>query len=148
MIETFGPVRQLVDRGRAHYRNLALGCYAVALALAGITAYVSGWSFYRAGPMVLVGLLAGVGAIYHAWYRRLRWSRHPVLIALETDPAEIIDAIVTNGAGLGALGNDRFVTISISGAAIMLTVHRRELPAIAAALRAHCPSAELIGFPP
>ncbi len=145
--ESLRLLRFHIDRGRHTYRNFAIGAYLAGLVVVGITIAAAGAEFYSQGPMVLVGILALVGALYHAWYWRLGWSRHPVLIALETSPDEIVRAHVVVAQGKAALLNERQVVIGTEAASVMLTIERNGLEGLGEALRVHCPQAVLTGFP-
>lgn len=143
---TLARLRPLVDRGRHAYRNRAIGCYAGAAAVLAITAAISGSRFYAQGPMVLVGILALTGAFFHAWYRRLGWDRHPVLVALQRAPETIVRVVREPALGRAALLDERQVSISTRDASILLTVAVADLDALAEALIAHCPDARFDGF--
>jgi len=145
--ESFHLLRHHIDRGRHSYRNRAIGFYASALVVLALTAAVSGSSFYRQGPMVLVGILAIAGVGFHLWYRHLSWSRHPVLVALQTKPEAVTRARVMSAHGKAARLNERQVSIGTESASMMLTVRTDDLPGLATTLREHCPSASLAGFP-
>jgi hypothetical protein len=142
----YPEVRRSVDRARHKLRATALGGYLGALGVAAIIAYVSGLEFYRQGPMVLVAILLLVGIIYHVWYRRLSWERHPVLIALASRPETIVRAKVMEAHGRAALLEDREVTIETEGAWLMLSVRKVELPDLRRALAAYCDNIAFSGF--
>lgn len=127
-------------------RSFALSFYLGAVGVAAITAYLSGSEFYRQGPMVLVALLLLAGVIYHVWYRRLSWERHPVLIALASRPEAIVRAKVMAATGRAALLEERQVTIETDEAWLMLTVRKVELPDLGRALEAYCDNVTLSGF--
>jgi hypothetical protein len=146
MDETLAVLRPYVDRGRHAYRNRAVALYAAALVVLAITVMIAGASFYRSGPIVLVGILACGGLVFHLWYRSLDWARNRVLVALAQRPAEVIAARVLPAEGRAALIDDRQVEVRTSDATILLTVDRHELGPLRDALAAHCPSCQLRGW--
>jgi len=140
-------VRFHVDRGRHKRRNAAIGAYVAALAVVGVTAAGTGVNFYTQGPMVLVGILVLVGAMFHAWYWSLSWSRHPVLLALETRPSEVVRAQVVAARGKAALANVREVVVGTETASLVLTIDLNSLEGLGEALQSHCSEITLAGFP-
>jgi len=144
--ESFGELRAFIDLGRYSYRNRAIGAYLSALLVLTVLVAIIGARFYEAGPIVLVVILGLVGAGFHAWYWRLGWSRHPVLVALAHDPSKVVAAEVLGAQGRAALLEERQVEIRTEHASIMLTLHRDMLGGLSAALASHCPSIRLIGF--
>lgn len=145
--ESLRTVRFHVDRGRHGYRNRAIGLYVAALAVVGITAAFTGADFYMQGPMVLAGMLALAGAGFHFWYWRLDWRRHPVLVALETNPDEVVRAEVVVPTRKEARLDERQVTISTKAAWLLISVNITDLEGLGDALRNHCTNVVLTGFP-
>jgi len=141
-------LRPFIDAGRHAYRNRAIGAYIAAIVALAITIAVAGARFYASGPIVLVAILALVGAGFHLWYVRLGWDRHPVLIALARAPREIVAADVLPAQGREALLDERQVELrSAAGATILLTVHRDSLAGLGRTLVDHCGAIRLRGFP-
>jgi len=144
--ESFSDLRAFIDPGRTSYRNRAMGAYLSALVVLAVVVATTGARFYEAGPIVLVGILGLIGVGFHVWYWRLGWSRHPVLIALISDPSKVVAAEVLGAHGRAALLEDRQVEIRTRDATIMLTLHRDTLAGLGATLTSHCPLILLIGF--
>jgi hypothetical protein len=139
-------LRMLVDDGRFRFRGFAIGLYTAAALVLAVCVWVGGWQFYRQGPIVVVVMLGGTGALYHAWYRSLRWDRNAVLIALCDTPGDIVGVEVDSPVGLTALLDERSVTIRTRERWIMLVIKVRDLPALGRALAEQCPGADLRGF--
>lgn len=144
--EALATLRPYVDRGRHAYRNRAIGLYVAAGVVLAITAAVAGADFYRAGPILLVVVLALAGAGSHLWYRRLDWAKHPVLLALATAPGDVVAADVLAAPGRAGLSNERQVEIRTARASVLLTNATAELSALGEALAARCPKARVRGF--
>ncbi|MEO8704594.1 MAG: hypothetical protein ABI867_31355 [Kofleriaceae bacterium] len=138
----------LIDRGRHALRNRAIGLYVAAGIVVAITAAITGREFYKQGPMVLVGILVIPAVVYHLWYRRLDWDRHPVLVALRDAPERIVSAVIEPAHGREALLNESQVTISTDQRWLMLTLAKTDLDLFGKLLREHCPRIELPGFKP